>query len=129
MAKHYGAIFERRHGDFVSKGVFDGYIGNEARLHADSLLLKNCATPEFFGAYEKLLNHFRKLIWAHAALRMAQDETWLNNFQEVVTFIITNHSNPLGHTPEERGLYFNWLKQNRKLLNTSKMKEESVALF
>jgi hypothetical protein len=53
MAQHYSAFFERRHSDFVSKGVFDGYIGKDARLHVDSLLLKNCTTPEFIGAYEK----------------------------------------------------------------------------
>lgn len=62
MAKHYSAYFKRNHSDFVSKGVFDGYIGKDARLHVDSLLLKNCTTPEFIGAYEKLLNHFRQLV-------------------------------------------------------------------
>lgn len=62
MAEHYSAYFKRSHSDFVSKGVFDGYIGKDARLHVDPLLLKNCTTPEFTGAYEKLLDHFRKLI-------------------------------------------------------------------
>lgn len=33
------------------------------------------------------------------------------------------------HKPEERGLYLNWLKQNRKMMNAGKMKEERVALF
>lgn len=46
-----------------------------------------------------------------------------------MTFIETNHRNPSRHNPEERGLYCNWLKQNRKLLNSGKMKEERVALF
>lgn len=62
MAKHYSAYYNRSHSDFVSKGVFDGYIGKDARLHVDPLLLKNCSTPEFIGAYEKLLDHFRQLV-------------------------------------------------------------------
>lgn len=50
-------------------------------------------------------------------------------YQEVMTFIETNHRNPSRHNPEERGKYLNWLKQNRKLLNAGKMKEERKALF
>lgn len=62
MAKHYSTYYKISHNDFVSKGVFDGYIGKDARLHVDPLLLKNCSTPEFIGAYDKLLNHFRQLV-------------------------------------------------------------------
>ena len=62
MAKHYSAFFKRSHKDFVKKGVFDGYIGKDAKLHVDPLLLKHCTTPEFIGAYDKLLNHFKKLL-------------------------------------------------------------------
>lgn len=60
---------------------------------------------------------------------MTQDEVWMKKYQEVMTFIETNYRNPSRHNPEERGLYLNWLKQNRKLLNAGKMKEERVALF
>lgn len=60
---------------------------------------------------------------------MSQDEAWLKKYQEEMTFIETNHRNPSRHNPEERGLYLNWLKQNRKLLNAGKMKEERMALF
>lgn len=52
MAKHYSAFFKKSHKDFVKKGVFDGYIGKDAKLHVDPLLLKHCTTPEFIGAYE-----------------------------------------------------------------------------
>ena len=38
------------------------------------------------------------------------------------------HRNQSRHNPEELGLYHNWLKQNRKLFNAGKMKEERVAL-
>lgn len=62
MAKHYSKFFGRNHKDFVRKGVFDGYIGKDAKLHVDPLLLKHCTTPEFIGAYDKLLNHFKQLL-------------------------------------------------------------------
>ena len=62
MAKHYSAFFKRSHKEFVAKGVFDGFVGKDARLHVDPLLLKRCKTHEFVGAYEKLLDHFRKLL-------------------------------------------------------------------
>ena len=60
---------------------------------------------------------------------MTQDEMWLMKYQEVMTFIETNHRNPSRHNPEERGLYLNWLKQNRKMLNAGKMKEERIKQF
>lgn len=41
-------------------------------------------------------------------------------------FIEVNHRNPLRYNPEERGLYYNWLKQNRKLMNAGKMKDERL---
>lgn len=62
MAKHYSEFFKRNHKEFVDKGVFDGYVGKDARLHVDPLLLKQCTTPEFVGAYDKLLNHFKQLL-------------------------------------------------------------------
>lgn len=60
---------------------------------------------------------------------MKQDELWLKKFQKVMTFIETNHRNPERHNPVERGLYINSLKQNRKMFNVGKMKEERVVLF
>lgn len=53
----------------------------------------------------------------------------MKKYQEVMTFIETNHRNPSRYNPEERGLYLNWLKQNRKLLNAGKMKDERKTLF
>ena len=60
---------------------------------------------------------------------MTQDEVWQKKYQEVMTFIETSRRNPSRHNPEERGLYCNWLKQNKKMLNAGKMNEERVALF
>lgn len=60
---------------------------------------------------------------------MTQDELWLSKYQEVISFISTNHRNPSRYDPEERGKYCNWLKHNKKLLNDGEMKEDRVALF
>ena len=50
----------------------------------------------------------------------------MKKYQEVMTFIETNHRYPSRHNLEERGFHLNWLKQNRKLFNVGKMKEEMV---
>lgn len=60
---------------------------------------------------------------------MTQDVLWLKKYNEVIWFIETNKWNPSKHDPEERGLYLNWLKHNRKMMNSRKMKEDQVALF
>ncbi len=57
---------------------------------------------------------------------MTQDETWNAKYNEVITFIETHKRNPSRHNLEERGLYLNWIKHNRKMMNTGKMKEERV---
>ena len=51
---------------------------------------------------------------------MTQDERWLQNYNEVKTFIESNHRNPSKHRIEEH-LMLNWVKHNRKLLKASKM--------
>ena len=60
---------------------------------------------------------------------MIQEEVWVKKYQELMMFIETNHRNLLHHNSEKRGLNHNWLKQNRELLNTGKMKEVKVASF
>ncbi|MBR3647993.1 MAG: hypothetical protein IKN59_06360 [Paludibacteraceae bacterium] len=60
---------------------------------------------------------------------MTQDDKWLDKYNEVVAFIVTNKRNPSKHDDEERGLYLNWIKHNRKLMNSREMKEERVVLF
>jgi len=60
---------------------------------------------------------------------MTQDELWLNKYQKVVQFIETNKRNPSKHSDEERGLYFNWLKHNRKLYAAGLLKEDRVEKF
>lgn len=60
---------------------------------------------------------------------MTQDERWLSKYQELLSFIETNHRNPSRYDPKERGKYCNWIKHNKKLLNSGEMKEDRVALF
>ena len=60
---------------------------------------------------------------------MTQDELWLSKYHEVMAFLEANHRNPSKYDPQERGLYCNWIKHNKKLLNAGKMKEERVEMF
>ena len=60
---------------------------------------------------------------------MTQDEAWMQKYNEIVVFIEREHRNPSKHNPEERGLYYNWLKHNRKLYTTGEMKVERVEWF
>ena len=60
---------------------------------------------------------------------MTQDERWLVKYNEVKTFIETNHRTPSKYAPEERFKYYNWLKHNRQLMNTGTLKPERVELF
>lgn len=59
---------------------------------------------------------------------MDQDTRWLNKYEEVLTFIETNHRNPSKHRIEEHDM-LNWVKANRKVLNAGKMKTERVERF
>ena len=59
---------------------------------------------------------------------MTQDERWMARYQEVKSFIETNHRNPSRHRIEEHDL-LNWLKANRKHLNAGSLKPERVELF
>ena len=59
---------------------------------------------------------------------MTQDEKWIARYNEVVTFIETNHRNPSKHRIEEHDM-LNWLKANRKAMNAGRMKPERVERF
>ena len=59
---------------------------------------------------------------------MTQDERWMVRYEEVVSFIEANHRNPSKHRVEEH-LMLNWVKQQRKLLNAGKLKEDRVGRF
>ena len=55
---------------------------------------------------------------------MTQDESWQAKYKEVVAFILREKRNPSKYDAEERGLYVNWLRHNRKVYNAGEMKEE-----
>lgn len=59
---------------------------------------------------------------------MTQDERWLTRYNEVKSFIETNHRNPSRHRIEEHDM-LNWVKHQRKLMNAGEMKEERVEPF
>jgi hypothetical protein len=61
-------------------------------------------------------------------MSMTQDEKWILKYNELVEFINTNHRNPSRHRIEEH-LMLNWVKQQRKLVNAGKLKEERGELF
>ena len=60
---------------------------------------------------------------------MTQDEIWLVHYEEVKTFILRNGRNPSKYDAEERGLYCNWLKHNRKLCAAGLLKEDRREMF
>ena len=59
---------------------------------------------------------------------MTQDERWNIRYREVVSFIETNHRNPSKHRIEEHDM-LNWVKANRKVMNSGKMKADRVEMF
>lgn len=44
-------------------------------------------------------------------------------------FMEKNKRNPSRYDANERGLHCNWIKHNKKLLNSGEMKQERVVLF
>lgn len=60
---------------------------------------------------------------------MTQDETWLAKYEKVKDFVLKNGRNPSKYDAEERGLYGNWLKHNRKLYNADQLKPERKERF
>ena len=50
-------------------------------------------------------------------------------YQEVVAFIEKNGRNPSKYDDEERGLYLNWIKHNKKLYKAGELKSDRVEKF
>ncbi len=59
---------------------------------------------------------------------MTQDERWLARYNEVKSFIETNHRNPSRHRIEEHDM-LNWIKANRKKMNAGELKGERLVSF
>lgn len=60
---------------------------------------------------------------------MTQEEKWQAKYDEVKEFIEKNKRNPSRYDDEERGMYCNWLKHQRKQYNSGEMKEERREMF
>jgi len=59
---------------------------------------------------------------------MTQDERWLAKYNEIMAFIETNKRNPSKYRIEEHDM-LNWLKANRKKMNTGELKEGRLSMF
>ncbi len=59
---------------------------------------------------------------------MDQETRWLTRYNEVKTFIETNHRNPSKYYPEEK-LMVHFLKRNRKLMNANELQEPRLTMF
>ena len=59
---------------------------------------------------------------------MTQDERWFSRYNEVKSFIETNHRNPSRHRIEEHDM-LNWCKANRKRMNAGEMQESRLGMF
>lgn len=59
---YYSTYFKVRHSAFIDAGVFDGQIGEDANMHINPLMLRNCKDEEFMGAYEEFLAYFTPII-------------------------------------------------------------------
>ena len=60
---------------------------------------------------------------------MTQDERWLLKYNEVVDFMVKNKRNPSRYDDNERGLYCNWIKHNKKLMKAGELKTNRVEMF
>ena len=60
---------------------------------------------------------------------MTRDERWIAKYNEVKEFIERNHRNPSRYDDEERGLYCNWIRHNKKILTSGELKQERVEMF
>lgn len=60
---------------------------------------------------------------------MTQDERWLTKYNEVMDFMEKNKRNPSRYDDDERGLYCNWIKHNKKLMKAGELKTNRVEMF
>lgn len=61
MATHYSDFLKIKHSSLVDKGVYDGCIDQDSKLHIDPMLLKNSDIPEFSSAYESFISYFSQI--------------------------------------------------------------------
>ncbi len=59
---------------------------------------------------------------------MTPDERWAIRYEEVKSFIETNHRNPSKYEEEERRM-LHFLKRGRKLINAGQMQSPRLGMF
>ena len=59
---------------------------------------------------------------------MTPDERWTIRYEEVKSFIETNHRNPSKYEEEERRM-LHFLKRGRKLINAGQMQSPRLGMF
>ena len=59
---------------------------------------------------------------------MTQEERWTIRYNEVKSFIETNHRNPSKYYDEEK-LMVHFLKRGRKLMNAGELQEPRLSMF
>ena len=59
---------------------------------------------------------------------MEQDTRWMTRYNEVMTFIESNHRNPSKYADEERRM-LHFMKRGRKMINAGELKEPRLGMF
>lgn len=59
---------------------------------------------------------------------MTQEERWMQRYNEALKFIEVNKRNPSKHRIEEHDM-LNWVKHNRKLMNSGELKADRMERF
>jgi hypothetical protein len=62
MALTYSKYLHISHRTLVAKGVYNGALDQDYKLHVDPLLLKTCNVPEFERAYDEFIGYFNRFV-------------------------------------------------------------------
>lgn len=85
MALHYCEYLGIKHSQLVEKGVYDGFLDQDSKLHIDPMLLKNSTILEFRDAYDTFIKYFDRFytLQPHIQIRNKSDRffrTMVKNF-------------------------------------------------
>lgn len=88
MIMHYSKYFGVPHSEFENKGVLDGFIGRDVRLHFDPLRLKGTKVPEFKDTYDRVfLRYFDRFAhFVDAMPNEKEDDTFFPLIVEHLQF-------------------------------------------
>jgi hypothetical protein len=76
MLNRISDTFSLNHQDLVEAGVLDSFIDVDSRFHIDPYLLSSIEIPELSDCYEKIQDHFRKIITILDASQKKEDRCW-----------------------------------------------------